>query len=244
MRVTQYVGALPQDSTNFKEITGIPITTSGITFTAYLIYDIPGSLAWPAVADAMVGRPTQISPSAPVNPSAFMPPRTPAARREHRPRGTGGRTLQRGVPRPDRSPARAMDQSRILYQRPQRELRHGCQELRCTAPATAMWISQFFKNTPFTRSIRTQFRTEIFNLFNRTNLAPPAGTSAAASARAATPLGTTAALRVSVRASLSMFSWRSKFCSERDHAINQDHARRIRFGRLVPAGVGANARSL
>ena len=32
-----------------------------------------------------------------------------------------------------------------------------------------------FKNTTIHESIRTQFRAEIFNLFNRTNLAPPAG---------------------------------------------------------------------
>jgi hypothetical protein len=32
-----------------------------------------------------------------------------------------------------------------------------------------------FKNTTIHESIRAQFRAEIFNLFNRTNLAPPAG---------------------------------------------------------------------
>ena len=33
----------------------------------------------------------------------------------------------------------------------------------------------FFKNTPITERIRSQFRVELFNVFNRTNLAPPSG---------------------------------------------------------------------
>jgi hypothetical protein len=32
-----------------------------------------------------------------------------------------------------------------------------------------------FKNTPITERVRTQLRIEMFNIFNRTNLAPPSG---------------------------------------------------------------------
>ncbi len=33
----------------------------------------------------------------------------------------------------------------------------------------------FFKNTPITERIRSQFRVELFNVCNRTNLAPASG---------------------------------------------------------------------
>jgi len=33
----------------------------------------------------------------------------------------------------------------------------------------------FFKNIPITERVRAQFRVEMFNVFNRVNLAPPSG---------------------------------------------------------------------
>ncbi len=67
-----------------------------------------------------------------------------------------------------------------------------------------------FKNTSITERITSQFRIEMFNIFNHTNLRgpPPPASAPAASVRSPTPSATTTAPPASAPESLSTFSWR------------------------------------
>jgi hypothetical protein len=78
-----------------------------------------------------------------------------------------------------------------------------------------------FKNTPITERINTQFRVEMFNLFNRLNLANPGptqlgndDTAPAVLDRSARPSGRATTHRVSDLANPSTSNWLSRFSSK------------------------------
>lgn len=172
--ITQYVGALPQDSTNFKGNYGNSDYDIRHMFTGYIIYDIPGlrvgpkwlTHGWQANANLTMhtGLPFNVYASSDTS-------------------GTGENT-DRGME--IANPYQGVDQSLSNHQ-PVQWINPaafvnppdgsfgtiGRNVLR--GPGYADVDLSFFKNIPITERLRAQFRVEMFNIFNRVNLAPPSG---------------------------------------------------------------------
>ena len=172
--VTQYVGALPQDSTQFKNDYGNSDLDVRHHFTAYLIYDIPGSShgpswlshGWQANSNLSVrtGEPFTIHASSDTS-------------------GTGENTdrgVQVGDPHANVSHALISHTyvqwiNPAAYANPAEGSFGSVARNSVYGPGYSSVDLSFFKNTPITERIRSQFRAELFNVFNRTNLAPPSG---------------------------------------------------------------------
>jgi Carboxypeptidase regulatory-like domain/TonB dependent receptor len=173
--VTQYVGALPQDSTNFYGDYGNSDYDIRRHFNSYLIYDIPGSShgprwlshGWQANGNISfrTGEPFSIHASSDTSGTA-----------ENTDRG-----VQIGAPFSGVSHALVNHQP-VQWINPAAYTNAPDGSFGTVArnsvvgPGYGDVDLSIFKNTTIHESIRTQFRVEIFNLFNRTNLAPPAGT--------------------------------------------------------------------
>ena len=172
--ITQYVGALPQDSTNFKGNYGSSDYDIRHVVTGYLLYDIPGlaygpnwlTHGWQANTSLSfhTGLPFNVYASSDTS-------------------GTGENTDRGDL---IGSPYQGASQSLSNHQPVQwinpnafanpadgsfgtisRNLLRG--------PGYGDVDLSFIKNIPIKERLHAQLRVEMFNLFNRVNLAPPSG---------------------------------------------------------------------
>jgi hypothetical protein len=172
--VTQYVGALPQDSTNFYGDYGNSDYDIRHHFNAYLIYDIPGlsrgphwlTHGWEANGNLSfrTGEPFNIHASSDTSGTGEN---TDRGVQVGAPFSGVSHSLTNHQPVQWINPAAFVDAPNGSFGTVARNSVVG--------PGYGDVDVSLFKNTTIHESIRTQFRAEIFNLFNRTNLAPPAG---------------------------------------------------------------------
>ena len=172
--LTQYVGALPQDSTNFLGNYGNSDYDIRQTFNAYLIYDIPGSRFGPKwlshgwQANANLGFHTGL----PFNVYASS---DTSGTGENTDRGVQIANAYAGVNRSfsDHQPVQWINPDSFVNPPNGSFGTIGRNQLR--GPGYGDVDLSFFKIIPITERIKAQFRIEMFNIFNRVNLAPPSG---------------------------------------------------------------------
>lgn len=172
--VTQYVGALPQDSTSFKGDYGNSDYDVRHHFNAYVLYDIPGSShgpawlthGWQANANFTyrTGFPFSIHASSDTS-------------------GTGentDRAVQVGDPFQgvshtfsNHNPVQWINPA--AYANPANGSFGTVARNSVFGPGFGDIDFSMLKNIPITERIHAQLRAEIFNLYNRVNLAPPNG---------------------------------------------------------------------
>ena len=172
--VTQYVGALPQDSTNFKNDYGNSDLDVRHHFSAYLLYDIPGSRRGPAWLSHgwqansnlsfRTGEPFTIHASSDTSGTA-----------ENTDRGNQIGDPHTGVSHVLVSNSYVQWINPAAYANPANGSFGTVARNSVYGPGYASVDLSLFKNTPITERVRSQFRVEMFNIFNRTNLAPPSG---------------------------------------------------------------------
>jgi TonB dependent receptor len=172
--VTQYVGALPQDSTNLKNNYGNSDYDIRRTFTGYLIYDIPGlsrgpkwlTHGWQANANLSFhsGLPFNIFASSDTSGTG-----------ENTTRGNQIANAYQGVNQSlsNHQPVQWINPNAFVNPANGSFGTIGRNVIR--GPGYGDVDLSFFKNIPIKERLRAQLRVEMFNLFNRVNLAPPSG---------------------------------------------------------------------
>ena len=170
--VSQYRGTLPQDSHNFKGDYGNSDFDVRNTFVGFLSYDIPGSQHLRLLTNGWQtntlltlhgGQPFSVFSSS----------------------DTSG--TNEGVQRADLvgDPYSGVHHSSSISQvwlnqsafaNPAAYTFGNSRRNQYYGPGYGSWDLSFFKNTPITERINTQFRVEMFNLTNKTNFAPPRNT--------------------------------------------------------------------
>ena len=172
--VTQYVGALPQDSTNFKGNYASSDYDIRQTFTSYLIYDIPGlhigpkwlTHGWQANASLSfhTGLPFNVYASSDTSGTG-----------ENTDRGVQIGNAYSGVNQSlsDHQPVQWINPNSFVNPVDGSFGSIGRNVLR--GPKYGDVDLSFFRNIPITERLKAQFRVEMFNVFNRVNLAPPSG---------------------------------------------------------------------
>jgi outer membrane receptor protein involved in Fe transport len=168
--VTAYRGALPQDSTNFKGDYGPSDFDERNIFTGLLTYDVPGSHVMPALTKGWQvnglmtfhgGAPFSVYSSADTSGTNdgnqranLIPGVSPYA--GYRKGGVGLNWL---------NPAAFVDAPASTWGTTSRN--------QFVGPGYGDVDLSVFKNTKVTERVTAQFRVEMFNLFNKTNYAPP-----------------------------------------------------------------------
>jgi hypothetical protein len=172
--VTQYVGALPQDSTNLKGNYGNSDFDIPLAFTAYLIYDIPGSRfgprwlsnGWQANANLSFrnGLPFNVYASSDTSGTG-----------ENTTRGDQIGPAYQGVSQSlnDHQPVQWINPASFANPANGSFGTIGRNVLR--GPSYGDVDLSLFKNIPIRERLHAQLRIEMFNLFNKVNLAPPSG---------------------------------------------------------------------
>jgi outer membrane receptor protein involved in Fe transport len=169
--VTAYRGALPQDSTNFKGDYGNSDFDQRNIFTGSATYTIPGAEKWKLLTNGW-----QLNTLATFHggiPITVLSPSDTS--------GTG-----EGTQRADLTGINAYSGARI-----EKAGANWLNPAAFTSPAPGTFGNSHrnefygpgysdvdfsvFKNTPITERVSTQFRVEMFNLFNRYNYASPGG---------------------------------------------------------------------
>ena len=173
--VTQYVGALPQDSTNFKGDYGNSDYDVRHHFNVFFLYDVPGSSHGPA----WVSRGWQLNTNL-----TFRTGFPFTIHASSNTDGTGENTT-RGVQVGDplQGVSHALSNHNPVQWINPNAYANPAQGSFGTVPRNSVYAPGFgdvdfsvLKNIPITERFRAQFRVEFFNLFNRVNLAPPSGT--------------------------------------------------------------------
>lgn len=172
--VTQYVGALPQNSNHFKGDYGNSDLDVRHHFSAYVLYDIPGSKrgpgwlshGWQANTNMSLrtGEPFSIHASSDTSGTGEN---TDRADQVSNPHASLSHTLVDHAYVQWINPAAYANPAQGSFGNVARNSVYG--------PGYGSVDLSFFKNTPLTERIRSQFRVELFNVFNRTNLASPSG---------------------------------------------------------------------
>ncbi len=168
--VTAYRGALPQDSFNFKGDYGPSDFDNRNIFTALITYDLPGGNKWKPLTNGWQlnslmtfhgGLPFSVYSSSDTSGTSdgnqranFVPGVDPYA--GYRQGKVGANWL---------NPAAFVDAPAGTWGNTGRNAYYG--------PGYGDVDFSVFKNTPIGERVTTQFRVEMFNLFNRTNFAPP-----------------------------------------------------------------------
>ncbi len=173
--VTQYVGALPQDSTNFKGDYGNSDYDVRHHFNVFFLYDVPGSSHGPA----WVSHGWQLNTNL-----TFRTGFPFTIHASSNTDGTGENTT-RGVQVGDplQGVSHALSNHNPVQWINPNAYANPAQGSFGTVPRNSVYAPGFgdvdfsvLKNIPITERFRAQFRVEFFNLFNRVNLAPPSGT--------------------------------------------------------------------
>ncbi|HTA85902.1 MAG TPA: carboxypeptidase regulatory-like domain-containing protein [Silvibacterium sp.] len=168
--VTAYRGALPQDSFNFKGDYGPSDFDNRNIFVGLFTYDIPGAQKWKPLTNGWQlnslmtfhgGLPFSVYSSADTSGTNdgnqradFVSGINPYAGFR---KGKVGANWLNPAAFVDAAPSTWGDTSRNAY--------YG--------PGYGSVDFSVFKNTPIGERVNTQFRVEMYNLFNRTNFAPP-----------------------------------------------------------------------
>ena len=172
--ITQYVGALPQDSTNFKGDYSNSDFDIRHNFNAYLVYDIPGSSHGPRWLTHGWQASSKLS-------FHTGPPFTIHATSDTS--GTGENT-DRGVQVGD--PYQGVNHSQTqgspvqwinpnAFVNPPNGSFGSVARNSVRGPGYGDVDLSFLKNIPIKERLHAQLRIEMFNIFNRVNLAPPSG---------------------------------------------------------------------
>ncbi len=172
--VTQYVGALPQDSNNLKGNYGNSDYNIPLTFTSYLIYDIPAlsrgprwlTSGWEANANLSFhsGPPFNVYASSDTSGTG-----------ENTARGDQIGNPYQGVNQSlnNHQPVQWIDPAAFANPVNGSFGTIGRNVLR--GPGYGNVDLSFLKNIPIKERLHAQLRIEMFNVFNRVNLAPPSG---------------------------------------------------------------------
>jgi len=173
--VTQYVGALPQDSINFKGDYGNSDYDVRHHFNAYFLYDVPGSSHGPA----WVSHGWQLNTNLTFR--TGFPFTIHASSNTDGTGENGTRGVQVGDPfqgvshaLSNHNPVQWINAN--AYANPAQGSFGTVARNSVHAPGFGDVDFSVLKNIPITERFRAQFRVEFFNLFNRVNLAPPSGT--------------------------------------------------------------------
>jgi hypothetical protein len=172
--MTQYRGTLPQDSTNLKADYASMDYDTRHNFTAVLNYDLPNASRFKPLLNGWelsslvslhTGQPFTVFSSKDTTGTGEGVQRAdligdPFAGVSHKFNKSGVTWL---------NPAAFADPAPGTFGNSGRNAFYG--------PGYAAVDFSVVKNTKITERIGTQFRIEMFNLFNRTNLAPPSGTN-------------------------------------------------------------------
>jgi len=168
--VTAYRGALPQDSFNFKGDYGPSDFDNRNIFVALFTYDVPGAQKWKGLTHGWQlnslmtfhgGLPFSVYSSSDTSGTSdgnqranYVPGVNPYA--GYRKGAVGANWL---------NPAAFVDAPAGTWGNTSRNAYYG--------PGYGDVDFSVFKNTPIGERVTAQFRVEMFNLFNRTNYAPP-----------------------------------------------------------------------
>ena len=168
--VTAYRGALPQDSTNFKGDYGSSDFDQRNIFTGLVTYQVPGAQKWKLLTNGWQvntlatfhgGSPFSVYSSADTSGTSdgnqradYVPGVNPYA---------GAR--QEKANANWLNPNAFQDAAAGTWGNTRRNEYYG--------PGYSDVDFSVFKNTPITERVTTQFRVEMFNVFNRYNYAPP-----------------------------------------------------------------------
>jgi hypothetical protein len=175
--VTQYRGALPQDSTNFKGDYGNSDFDTRNTFVGFVNYTVPGfrgpsllTHGWElnSILTFKGGQPINVLTGTDTTGTNEFTQRAnqignPFAGVSHKIQNVNGTRYVQWF-----NPAAFADPAAGTYGNFRRNSIFG--------PGFSDVDLSLFKNTPVTERVNTQFRVEMFNIFNRLNLASPAGT--------------------------------------------------------------------
>ena len=168
--VTAYRGALPQDSTNFKGDYGPSDFDNRNIFDALITYEVPGAAKWKPLTHGWQlnslmtfhgGLPFSVYSSADTSGTDDGNQRANAVP------GVDpyGGFRKGGVGLNWLNPGAFVDAPAGTWGTTNRNAYYG--------PGFSDVDFSVFKNTPITERVTTQFRVEMFNLFNRTNYASP-----------------------------------------------------------------------
>ena len=172
--VTSYRGQLPQDSTNFKGDYGASDFDTRNTFVGFANYNVPGfrgpsmlTHGWQlnAVVTLKGGQPINLFTGTDTTGENEFTQRpnqvaSPFAGISHKVQNVDGSRFVQWF-----NPAAFTDPAAGTYGNFRRNSFFG--------PGFSDTDFSIFKNTPITERVNTQFRVEMFNLFNRLNLASP-----------------------------------------------------------------------
>jgi TonB dependent receptor-like, beta-barrel len=173
--ITQYVGALPQDSTNFKNDYANSDFDIRHNFSGYAVYDIPGASwgpqwlthGWQMTSKLQfhTGLPFSVFASYDTSGTGENTTRgvqvgNPYAGVDH--------TVVQGQPVQWINPSAFVDPPQGSFGTVGRNTLRG--------PGYGDVDLAFLKNIPIRERLHAQFRVEMFNVFNRVNLAQPSGT--------------------------------------------------------------------
>ncbi len=172
--VTAYVGAIPQDSTNFKNDYGNSDFDIRHNFSGYVVYDIPGAHwgpqwlthGWEATSKMQfrTGEPFSVFASYDTSGTGEN---TTRGVQVGDPYSGVNRAQVQGQPVQWINPAAFVDPAQGSFGSVGRNTLKG--------PGYGDVDLAFLKNIPIKERLRAQLRIELFNVFNRVNLAPPSG---------------------------------------------------------------------
>jgi hypothetical protein len=172
--VTQYVGALPQDSTNFKNDYGNSDYDIRHNFNGYLVYDIPGSSHGPKWLSHGWEVTTKVAFRTGL-PFTIHATSDTSGTGENTARGVQvgdpyagvDRTHTQGNPVQWINPSAFVNPANGVFGSVGRNTVRG--------PRYGDVDLSFLKNIPIKERLRAQLRIELFNIFNRLNLSQPNG---------------------------------------------------------------------
>jgi hypothetical protein len=172
--ITQYVGALPQDSTNFKGDYASSDFDIRHNFNAYLVYDIPGwshgpnwlTHGWQASSKLQFHTGTPFTIHATSDTSGTG---------ENTARGVQVGDAYQGVDRSQTqgNPVQWINPNAFVNPPNGSFGTVGRNSVR--GPGYGDVDLSILKNIPIKERLHAQLRIEMFNIFNRVNLAPPSG---------------------------------------------------------------------
>jgi outer membrane receptor protein involved in Fe transport len=166
--VTSYRGALPQDSTNFKGDYGNSDFDNRNTFVGLVSYEVPGSHFIPLLSKGWQANSLLTfhgGPPITVLSSSDTSGTDEGTQRANQVGSPYAGFRKAAVNVQWLNPAAFEDAAPGTYGTSHRNAYY--------APGYSDVDLSIFKNTPIGEKINTQFRVEIFNLFNHTNYAPP-----------------------------------------------------------------------
>lgn len=170
--VTAYRGQLPQNSYNFKGDYGNSDFDQRDGFVGFFTYEIPGSShlkllssGWQAntLLTLRTGQPFSVLSSTDTTGTNEGVQRADVVGNPYQGVHHNSSTTQSWL-----NAAAFVNPAQYTFGDSRRNQYYG--------PGYGSWDLSFFKNTPITERINTQFRVEMFNLTNKSNFAPPRNT--------------------------------------------------------------------